>query len=62
MTLMKEIVKKGTDSRYRVGNGYRLCILGDLNGWIGDRTRAGITGAIQFPEELWSSVLQGDCV
>ena len=20
----------------RVGNGYRLCILGDLNGWIGD--------------------------
>ena len=28
-----------------IGNGYRLCILGDLNGWIGDRTRAGITGA-----------------
>ena len=26
------------------GKGYRLCILGDLNGWIGDRTRAGITG------------------
>ena len=22
----------------REGNGYRLCILGDLNGWIGDRT------------------------
>ena len=19
-----------------IGNGYRLCILGDLNGWIGD--------------------------
>ena len=21
----------------RVGNGYRLCELGDLKGWIGDR-------------------------
>ena len=30
-----------------VGNGYRYCILGNLNGWIGDRTRAGITGV--FP-------------
>ena len=30
---------------YRVDNGYRLCILGDLNGWIGDRTRGAITGA-----------------
>ena len=29
-----------------VGNRYRLCILGDLKGWIGDRTRAGITGAM----------------
>ena len=29
----------------RVGNGYRLCILGDLNGWIGEWSRAGITGA-----------------
>ena len=28
-----------------VGNRYRLCILGNLNGWIGERTRAGITGA-----------------
>ena len=26
-----------------IGDGYRLCILGDLNGWIGDRARAGIT-------------------
>ena len=24
----------------KVGNGYRLCMLGDLNGWIGDRVRA----------------------
>ena len=23
----------------RVGNGYRLCVQGDLNGWIGDRVR-----------------------
>ena len=30
-----------------VGNGYRLCILEDLNRWIGDRTRAGITGAFE---------------
>ena len=21
----------------RVGNGYKLCVLGDLNGWVGDR-------------------------
>ena len=35
----------------RVGNGYRLCILADLNGWIKDRTRAGITGAFGVPGE-----------
>ena len=34
-----------------VGNGYRLCILGDLNGWIEERTRAGITGAFGVPGE-----------
>ena len=34
-----------------VGNGYRLCILGDQNGCIGDRTRAGITGAFGAPGE-----------
>ena len=29
----------------RVGNVYmRLCVLGYLNGWIGDRVRAAITG------------------
>ena len=27
----------------RVGNGYRLCVLRDLKGWIGDRVRTGIT-------------------
>ena len=25
---------------YSVGNGYRLCVLGDLNGWIRDRTKS----------------------
>ena len=34
-----------------VGNGHRLFILGDLNGWIGDRTRAGITVALGVPGE-----------
>ena len=34
-----------------VGNEYRLCILGDRNGWIGDRTRAGITGAFRVQGE-----------
>ena len=35
----------------RVGNGCRLCVLGDLNGWIGDRVRAGITVAFGVPGE-----------
>ena len=35
----------------RIGNGYRLCVLGDLNGWIGDRVRVDITGAFRVPEE-----------
>ena len=34
-----------------VGNGYKLYIMGDLNEWIGDRTRAGITGAFGVPGE-----------
>ena len=33
---MKELVKKRTGSGMTwIGNGYRLCVLGDLNGWIG---------------------------
>ena len=28
----------------RIGNVHRLCILGDLNGWIGNMTRVRITG------------------
>ena len=35
--------------RNSVGNGYRLWILGDLNGWIGDRTRTGITDSFGVP-------------
>ena len=34
-----------------VWNGYIFCILGDLNGWIGDRTRACIPGAFGIPGE-----------
>ena len=51
-----------------VGNGFRLCILGDLNRWIEDRTRAGITGALEFQErmimaeERWSFEQKGVCV
>ena len=51
-----------------VGNGYRLCILGDLNGWTGDRTRAGISGTFRVPGEIgngrreWSSEQKGECV
>ena len=36
----------------RVGNGYRQCIQEDLNGWIGDSMRAGITGAFEFQERM----------
>ena len=35
----------------KVENGYRLCILGYLNRWIGDRTRDGITGGFGVPRE-----------
>ena len=32
----------------RVGNGYKL---GDLNRWIGERTRASIIGAFEVPRK-----------
>ena len=35
----------------RVGNGYRICVLEDMNGWIGDKVRSGITGAFGVPGE-----------
>ena len=34
-----------------IGNRYRFCIVEDLNRWIEDRARAGITGAFGVPEE-----------
>ena len=34
-----------------VGNGYKFWILGDPNGWIGDGTRADITGSFGVPRE-----------
>ena len=47
---MKEMVKKRTDSGTTVvGNLYRLYILADINGWRGNRTRAGITGTFGVP-------------
>ena len=39
-----------------VGNGDRLCILGNLNGRIRDRTRAGITGAFGVPGKKYTTV------
>ena len=44
------------------------CVLRDLNEWIGDMMRAGITGAFGVPgenqmgEEWGSSVLKGGCL
>ena len=49
----------------KVGDGYRSCVLGDLNGWIGDRVRASILVLLEFQwrkkmgEELGSSVVKG---
>ena len=40
----------------RGGNGFRLCVLGDLNGWIGGMQRA------TMKEELWSSLLKEGCM
>ena len=38
----------------RTGNGYRLCVMGNMNGWIGDRVRAGITDAFAFPGDTYN--------
>ena len=71
---MKELVKKGSfcydmdRAMDKIGNGYILCVLGNLNGWIGDKVRADITGAFgvsgenEKGEDWWSSMLKGDCV
>ena len=36
----------------RVGNGYRSCILVDLNGWIGESPRDCITGVLKLKERM----------
>ena len=53
----------------RVENGYRLCVLEDLNGWIGDRMGASITSAFRVPGENKNGrrvvefcAERGDCV
>ena len=35
----------------RVGKGYKLCMMGNMNGWIGKSVRDGITGAFEVPGE-----------
>ena len=51
-----------------VGNEYRLYTVGYLNGWIGYRTKAGITGAFGVKErmimieEWWSFAKKRDFV
>ena len=34
-----------------LGNGYSLFMLGDLNGWVGDRLGVGITDGFGVPVE-----------
>ena len=52
----------------RAGDGYRLCIPGDLNGWVGDRMRTGITDTFRVSGEndngrsVVELLLKGDCV
>ena len=45
MTPLKGKARKGRSSE--VGSGYRLCMMGDLKGWVGGRVRVGITGAFR---------------
>ena len=32
----------------KVCNEYTLLVIGDLNGWAGDKVRVGITGTFEF--------------
>ena len=36
----------------RIVNGYRLCVLGDLNGWVGNRLRLSATDVFRVPGEI----------
>ena len=58
MASMKEMVKKmicsgttwkGTWIAQQTGIDYKLCVLRDLNGWIRDRVKPGVTGAFGVP-------------
>ena len=56
MVLVKEMVKEGTGFGMnwivgKIRNGYGLCVPGDLNDFIGERVRAGITGAFGVPRD-----------
>ena len=35
----------------RVGNGYILCGMRDLNGWVGGRVRKDIIGVFRLPDK-----------
>lgn len=51
-----------------IGNMYHLMVIGDLNGWIGNRMKAGGIGAfgvdeiIKMTKGLCAFVLRGRCV
>ena len=48
----KERILNGFDKVVnRLGNRYRLYVLGDLDGWVRDRVRVGITDAFVVPRE-----------
>ena len=44
----REDVRKVLD---RVGNGYILCGMRDLNGWVGGRVRKDIIGVFRLPDK-----------
>ena len=48
----------------RVDNGYRVCMLGNLNKWVGNRVKVGTTGAFGVPGENDNGrrVVERDCV
>ena len=35
----------------RVGYEYQLCVLEDLNGWVGGRVKVSMSGAFRVPGE-----------
>ena len=56
MALLREMLKKGIDSRVTftglfivLGNGHRLYGMGDLHGWLGNSVMVDITVSLKFP-------------